>query len=130
MKTFEDENGTHQLQPTYQEREHLALGENWNSCPDVSWNLACYKNVWDTDRIRQDSYRDLVEITTQDRAESCFYYRFTPGMIFKTGDDIQRSEKHYQAARETRKRVTRKTLIALAAVVLTTLSLVAYIIWH
>ena len=130
MKWSQDDSGTQQLQPTYEEREHMAQAEEWNSFPDVPWNLACHKKVWDSANFRQDSYRDLMEITTRDRAESCFYYRFTPGMVFKTGEDIQRSEKHYQAAREKRKGVTRKTLIALAALMLAILSLVAYIIWH
>jgi len=116
------------MEVSFQERQLLAEGKEWNTHPNVPWSLACHQNVWDAANFREDSCKDIKVITTKDRGESCFFYPYIPGLFFPAARELERRVADRREAEKDRALTRRAFYVALCALIVSILATIANII--
>jgi hypothetical protein len=85
------------------DRECLAGGPPASSVVGESSSIACYLHVWDQGYLTTDGQKKTqTEIISGERGESCFFYPYTPGMLFPAAVELERRQSNRREAERDR----------------------------
>ena len=71
-------------------------------CMTTRDQLTCYHHIWDMDVGPISSSKVLQEMATIERAESCFFYPYVPGMLPSAAVELEHREADRREARKDR----------------------------
>lgn len=102
----------------------------------TGWHLRCRKEVWDSANFQSDQEKNIPKNLSMNRGDTCFFYKYIPGICFPAAYELKRRESDRREAEENRK-LTRKNAMtaqktAWAAIIVALLSVgvtITNIVW-
>ena len=88
---------------------------------DFTWmkeeqSLFCYFNVWNQNNSNGKAEYEN-EILQINRLDSCFYFKFRPGMLFEAAQELEKRDASYRESAKDRKLTKRTIIIALITLI-------------